>query len=318
VRTYLKARTYLKVRSDDQSTSLKVKAKARCSCHGSIGKTKTDSILKGVIVPELPEVETTRRGIYPYLKGQTIKKVLIRNPNLRWPVSNEIYALSDVKVQDITRRGKYILVHLPHGAIMIHLGMSGSLRVLDQAIDAGKHDHMDLILDSGVVIRFNDPRRFGSVLWCNTPQSHPLLANLGPEPLSDAFNAAYMYDLASGRRQSIKSFIMDSHVVVGVGNIYANESLFLAGIHPKRSAGRVSLKRYQVLVEKIKQVLELAICNGGTTLKDFVGSDGKPGYFAQKLHVYGRSGQACTRCKTPLKELRLGQRATVYCGVCQR
>jgi formamidopyrimidine-DNA glycosylase len=270
-------------------------------------------------MPELPEVETTRRGILPYLQGRKILKVVVRESRLRWEVSPELATeLAGQTVTAIDRRGKYLLLRTRKGAVLVHLGMSGSLRLAVVGEPLKKHDHIDFILASGRCLRYHDPRRFGCILWLTgDPAQHPLLAELGPEPLSHEFSAEYLLGRAEGRTTAVKSFIMDSQVVVGVGNIYANEALFAAGIDPARHAGKLSLERCEALVSEIKTVLDRAIVVGGTTLRDFVGGDGKPGYFAQTLKVYGRGGQACVSCMTPLKESRLGQRTTVYCPRCQ-
>lgn len=268
-------------------------------------------------MPELPEVETTRRGISPYVENKKIRAVAIRERRLRWPVSDELTSLSMALVHKLERRAKYLILHLPKGYIIIHLGMSGSLRVVDSDAPIGKHDHIDLQMSDGKVIRYNDPRRFGSVLWVEEWENHSLFSRLGPEPLEATFNSEYLYQQAKGKKTNIKQFIMDNKNVVGVGNIYANEALFLSGIHPKRPASNISKTRMEQLVSHIKETLATAITQGGTTLKDFVGGDGKPGYFQQQLKVYGRKGQPCMRCKTTLKEVRLGQRSTVYCPKCQ-
>ncbi len=270
-------------------------------------------------MPELPEVETTRRGIEPHIVGRLVATVSLRQPQLRWPVPSQLpQLLHRRKLLQITRRGKYLLLRFEHGHALLHLGMSGSLRIVAADAPPQKHDHIDLIFNHGLALRLTDPRRFGALLWTQEPlEQHPLLANLGPEPLSDEFDGHYLYQRSRTRRQSIKSFIMDSSTVVGVGNIYANESLFMAGIRPSRAAGKVSLTRYESLVKHIKAVLCQAIDRGGTTLRDFVGSDGKPGYFKQELQVYGRGGEPCASCRKPLKEVRLGQRSTVYCTSCQ-
>ncbi len=269
-------------------------------------------------MPELPEVETSKRGIQPFVEGSHISQVCVRNANLRWPVSPEIFELKDAFVRLVHRRGKYILLDFDHGTVMIHLGMSGSVRIMNRGAPPQKHDHVDFMLSNNQVLRFNDPRRFGSILW--TPQwtEHALIASLGPEPLTEDFSASYLYQQSRNKAQAVKTFIMDSHIVVGVGNIYANEALFLAGIHPKRAASRISLARYRVLVDKIKLVLANAIKQGGTTLRDFVGGDGKPGYFKQSLNVYGRGQLPCKQCDSTLKEIRMGQRTTVYCAQCQK
>lgn len=269
-------------------------------------------------MPELPEVETTRRGIAPHLEGHRIRKVVVRQPQLRWPVPAEVLQLKNARVLAVRRRAKFLLVDTDQGEILLHLGMSGSLRVLPASTPPGKHDHVDLVLDDGKVLRLNDPRRFGAVLFSATPDSHPLLAHLGPEPLGPDFSGDWLAARARGRKQSVKTFIMDNRTVVGVGNIYAAESLFLAGIHPSRAAGRVSAERYQRLADAIRTVLTRAIKAGGTTLRDFTRADGQPGYFAQSLNVYGREGEPCRVCGTPIKGTRHGQRSTCYCPQCQR
>lgn len=268
-------------------------------------------------MPELPEVETTRRGLEPFLMSEAIEAIEVRNGHLRWPISDEVYALESQNVEQVLRRGKYIILEFEHGAMIIHLGMSGSMRIVNLDAEIKKHDHLIFYLSSEKQIRFNDPRRFGSVLWSTDWRQHKLIKSLGPEPLSEDFNAAYLYRLAKQRKRAIKQFIMNSHVVVGVGNIYANEALFLAGINPKRAANNISLRRMAILVEKIKLVLDKAIQQGGTTLKDFVGSDGKPGYFQQQLFVYGRGALPCKCCEQELKEIRMNNRTTVFCKKCQ-
>ena len=271
-------------------------------------------------MPELPEVETTRRGIEPYLTGSKIKDIIIRQRKLRWPIPRQLEKeLTGQQVRSVTRRGKYLLLNTDVGTAIFHLGMSGSLQIINNDKPAGPHDHVDLLLNNKTRLRFTDPRRFGCLLWARSdPLKHKLLCKLGPEPLSDEFNSDYIFNQARRRKLNIKSFLMNSHVVVGVGNIYANESLFMAGIHPKRAAGRISQHRYELLVHSVKEVLNDSIKKGGTTLKDFVNSDGKPGYFQQTLRVYGRGGEPCTQCSAILKEIRLGQRSTVYCTNCQR
>ncbi len=270
-------------------------------------------------MPELPEVETTRSGVAPHCQGREVERLEVREGRLRWPVPDDLPKhLAGQVISSVQRRAKYLLFRTGTGTLLVHLGMSGSLRVVEAGQPAGKHDHIDLWLRGGKGLRFNDPRRFGCFLWLEPGESHPLLAHLGPEPLSQEFGGERLYRLSRGRRGPVKSFIMDGSVVVGVGNIYANEALFLAGIDPRRAAGRISRSRYEVLSETIKQVLTSAIEQGGTTLRDFVGGDGKPGYFAQQLFVYGRKGEPCKRCGTVLREVRLGQRATVYCVACQR
>lgn len=270
-------------------------------------------------MPELPEVETTRRGIEPHCRGRLVEKVLVREARLRWPVAPELpRSLEGEVVTAVERRAKYLLLRCASGSLMVHLGMSGSLRLVDPATPAGTHDHIDIVFRGGACLRFNDPRRFGSFHWLVPGAPVPLLDHLGPEPLSQEFDGAYLYRRAHGRKGPVKNFIMDGKVVVGVGNIYASEALFLSGIRPDRAAGRVSQARYNALSQSIKRVLTSAIEQGGTTLRDFVGGDGKPGYFAQRLLVYGRRGEPCRRCETPLREMRLGQRSSVYCVTCQR
>ena len=271
-------------------------------------------------MPELPEVETTRRGIEPHIQREKVREVILRRENLRWPitpsVSNE---LPGEVIRAVTRRGKYLLLATGKGNLIIHLGMSGSLRIVDESRIVQKHDHVDIVFANDKILRYTDPRRFGCILWdSGSIESHPLLATLGPEPLEKDFNADYLFEKSRARNAPIKSFIMDSKIVVGVGNIYANESLFLAGINPKRSAGKVSKPRYEKLARCIKEVLQRAIDVGGTTLKDFTNSDGEPGYFSQSLRVYGRKGEPCHFCQSTLREIRQGQRSTVYCPKCQR
>jgi formamidopyrimidine-DNA glycosylase len=269
-------------------------------------------------VPELPEVETARRGIEPHVVGRRVVGWKIRNASLRWPVEVPDL-LAGRLLQRVSRRGKYLLLEFDAGALIIHLGMSGSLRVVSPDAPARKHDHVDLEFDGGRVLRLNDPRRFGSVLWqAAGTGEHWLLAGLGVEPLSDAFTGAYLKRAARGRRVSVKSMLMDGRIVVGVGNIYANEALFLARVRPTLRAGRVTLASYAQIAACIRGVLGRAIEMGGTTLRDFVNQDGQPGYFKQSLFVYGREGLPCKLCGTALTGLRLGQRATVFCPTCQR
>ncbi|MDH4041668.1 MAG: bifunctional DNA-formamidopyrimidine glycosylase/DNA-(apurinic or apyrimidinic site) lyase [Gammaproteobacteria bacterium] len=270
-------------------------------------------------MPELPEVETTRRGVAPYCLGEAVQALVVREPRLRWPVPPRLAEqIAGQVIEAVNRRGKYLLFSTAAGSLLVHLGMSGSLRVVDPAQAPGKHDHIDIRLRSGACLRYHDPRRFGCFLWLEPGEQHPLLSHLGPEPLDGEFGGDHLYRLSRGRTSAVKSFIMDSKVVVGVGNIYANEVLFLSGIHPRRAAGRVSQARYGVLANNIKRVLTSAVELGGTTLRDFVGGDGKPGYFAQQLYVYGRAGEVCKGCGGLLREIRLGQRTTVFCVTCQR
>ncbi len=271
-------------------------------------------------MPELPEVETTRRGIAPYVVDEKIKQVVVRERRLRWPVPAVLKrALTNSVVRKLDRRAKYLLFYTDSGCMLLHLGMSGSLRIVKTGTAHTKHDHVDFEFFSGKVLRFRDPRKFGSIHWVTEdPFQHDLLKHLGPEPLDELFDVDYLYTKAANRKQSVKTFIMDSRIVVGVGNIYANESLFMAGINPLRKAGNISKARYALLVEAIKQVLASAITKGGTTLRDFINGEGKPGYFRNELQVYDRAEQPCVNCGQPLKLVRLGQRATVYCTRCQR
>jgi formamidopyrimidine-DNA glycosylase len=271
-------------------------------------------------MPELPEVETTLRGIAPHLTGQQVQNVIIRNPKLRWPIpGNLLQLLHGQTIRQLTRRAKYLLLAFDHGTLILHLGMSGSLRIHPSGAPAEKHDHFDLILQNGCVMRLRDPRRFGAVLWHEGDVAqHPLLAALGPEPLQANFNAEHLYVATRKRKAAIKQVIMDNHVVVGVGNIYANEALFRAGIRPQLAAGRVGKERCMRLTETIKEVLRAAIKKGGSSLRDYVNSDGKLGYFQQHYFVYGRTGEPCRQCGTAIKQLRQGQRSTFYCPQCQR
>lgn len=269
-------------------------------------------------MPELPEVETTCRGIRPHIEGKKVTDVIVRQSKLRWPVPASLNKkLGGKTILSVTRRAKYLLLEFKTGFLILHLGMSGSLRVLPANTPAGIHDHFDLVTGKNC-LRLRDPRRFGAVLWTDqSVEEHKLIKTLGPEPLSHAFNTDYLFDKSRKRQVAIKNFIMNAHVVVGVGNIYASESLFMAGIHPKHHAGKVSQKRYEKLVESIKQVLKKSIEQGGTTLRDFTREDGEPGYFSQQLNVYGKTGEPCPVCKTPIKQLTLGQRSSFYCPNCQ-
>ncbi|HEY9136269.1 MAG TPA: bifunctional DNA-formamidopyrimidine glycosylase/DNA-(apurinic or apyrimidinic site) lyase [Pseudomonadales bacterium] len=272
-------------------------------------------------MPELPEVETTCRGIAPYLINKTVKGVVIRQSKLRWPITRGLAGeISGTRIESVSRRGKYLLISTSSGVLIIHLGMSGSLKIVPLKQLAEKHDHFDLLVSGEKVLRLTDPRKFGSVLWTKKEnlERHKLLEKLGPEPLSDEFSCEDFYLLSRNKKVAVKNFIMNSHNVVGVGNIYANEALFRAGIKPNRPAGQISKQRYTLLVAEIKAVLSEAIKQGGTTLKDFTGGDGKPGYFKQQLAVYGRAGLPCARCAQPLKEIRMAQRSTVFCAQCQK
>lgn len=271
-------------------------------------------------MPELPEVETTLRGIKPHVAGQSIKEIIVRFPTLRWPIPKQLNKLlKNQPLLNLRRRGKYLLFEFTPGTLILHLGMSGRLRVLTEALPPKKHDHVDIVFTNGTYLRFTDPRRFGALLFTkDDPNDHPLLKHLGPEPLTAKFTGNYLYTKAEGRKIPLKSFIMDSKIVTGVGNIYATEALFAAKIKPHKPAGKVSLEQYQALAASIKMILKQAITKGGTTLKDFMKSDGSPGYFSIELQVYGKSGKPCPRCSTTLTASRLGQRSTVYCSACQK
>lgn len=269
-------------------------------------------------MPELPEVETSRRGILPYLKGQNIADIIVRQPKLRWEVSPEISLAKGQQIIDVKRRAKYLIIELANGCIVIHLGMSGSLRILTAPKSPEKHDHVDLVLENGITLRYTDPRRFGSWLWNEQFANISQLQHLGPEPLSEEFNGDYLFKLSRQRKVPIKSWIMDNHIVVGVGNIYASESLFMAKINPNRQVNSLTKKELTELVSSIKVVLTKSIEQGGTTLKDFLQSDGKPGYFVQELQVYGRAGQNCFNCQTVIQPQKIGQRNTFFCEKCQK
>ena len=270
-------------------------------------------------MPELPEVETTRRGLEPLIVGQRIVNLTVREPRLRWPVDSSLpKRVRNERIASVARRGKYLLIAISNGSLIWHRGMSGSLRYLQDPAAPKTHDHLDLVLNSGACVRFNDPRRFGSVHFSEAPEEHWLLSSLGPEPLSEAFSGEYLHATARGRRVAIKQHIMNSRIVTGVGNIYASEALFRSRIHPARAAGRISQQRLDALATSIKHVLDDAIKLGGTTLRDLVGGDGRPGYFQQTLTVYGRGGAPCRNCETPIKQVVIGQRATYYCPRCQR
>ena len=271
-------------------------------------------------MPELPEVETTCRGIAPHITGKTVNRIVVRNRNLRWPVTKRLEeAITGETIRHVSRRAKYLLMETDSGTLILHLGMSGSLRIVNAIVPPEKHDHIDLVFPHYKTLRVTDPRRFGSLHWTTRdPLQHKLLRELGVEPLSDELSGDYLHTQSRGRKVDIKQFIMNSHVVVGIGNIYASESLYMAGINPKRAAGRVSREKYELLAEVIKEVLTDSISQGGTTLRDFVNDEGKPGYFSQHLNVYGKTGEPCISCRVPIREIRQGQRSTFYCPKCQR
>jgi formamidopyrimidine-DNA glycosylase len=275
-------------------------------------------------MPELPEVETTRRGLAPHVEGRIVTAATLRRPDLRWPIAPEISELlPGQRIDAVRRRAKYLLLDTSVGSALLHLGMSGSLRVVPADTPVRAHDHVDLALagtgsQPGRLLRFNDPRRFGCLLWQGPGEVHELLAGLGPEPLSEVFNGDYLFEMSRGRSAPVKTFLMDQRVVVGVGNIYVAEALFAAGVSPLRAAGKVSRDRYLQLAEAIRRILGHAIARGGTTLRDFISPDGAPGYFEQELSAYGRGGEPCPRCGRPLKQAAIGQRTTVWCGHCQR
>jgi formamidopyrimidine-DNA glycosylase len=270
-------------------------------------------------MPELPEVETICNGIRPYIQDKIIQKVVVRDWQLRWKIP-ETFAkdVIGLTIKNVTRRGKYCLLETGSGSIILHLGMSGHLRIVNMDRVVTAHDHVDFIFDQNTVLRFNDPRKFGAVLWgAGDVYQHRLLKNLGPEPLTADFTAEYLYQRAIKRKRAVKSFIMDGNIVVGVGNIYASEALFGAGIHPLQAAGQISLADYQTLVYTIQTVLEQAIARGGTTLRDFINAEGNPGYFGQSLQVYGRTRQPCYQCQTLIEQITLAQRASYFCPHCQ-
>jgi formamidopyrimidine-DNA glycosylase len=271
-------------------------------------------------MPELPEVETTLQGIKPHLLGQKVASCVIRHPTLRWPIPPNLEKnIKNQNVMNVWRRAKYLLIEFKTGTMILHLGMSGRLRILKTPEIPKAHDHVDIVLEDQTTLRFTDPRRFGALLWTtDEPHLHPLLASIGPEPLTEDFNKQYLAKRTHKKSTAIKSFIMDGRVVAGVGNIYATEALFMAGIHPQTKAGDVSQQALGKLVIAIKKILAQAIQQGGTTLKDFTQSDGKPGYFSIALQVYGKEGEPCPRCKTILLACRIGQRSSVYCSKCQK
>lgn len=271
-------------------------------------------------MPELPEVETTKRGISPHIVNRKIKAVNIYHPTLRWPIEPTLpKILPGQKLHDIQRRGKYLALPFDTGTLLLHLGMSGSLRIVTAKDARQKHDHFEIIFSSKHILRLRDPRRFGAVIWCETDwNQHELIKHLGPEPLSEDFSGEHLYANSRNKTLAVKNYIMNSRIVVGVGNIYASESLFMAGINPKKAANKVSKKAYIKLGDSIKQVLRNSITQGGTTLKDFADPNGNPGYFALHLNVYGREGKECYQCSSKIKQCVIGQRSTYYCPKCQR
>lgn len=270
-------------------------------------------------MPELPEVETVRRGLSPHLVGRRLTTAVVREPRLRWPVPSDLAArVAGRRITGLGRRGKYLILHLDTGNLIFHLGMSGSLRLVAPETAPTRHDHLDLRIEEGPLLRYRDPRRFGAVLWSEAPEREPLLAGLGIEPLEPGFDGGWLYAATRHLRAPIKSWLMDAHRVVGVGNIYANEALFHAGIHPLTPAGKLSRPRCHRLADAVRDTLRRAIEAGGSSLRDFVGSDGEPGYFQQTLYVYGRAGEPCRTCGSAIRSSRLGNRATYFCPVCQK
>ncbi len=271
-------------------------------------------------MPELPEVETTRAGLEPLLVGRTIRAAIVRVPGLRWPIDADLgRRLAGETIRAVDRRAKYLLLRCGAGTLMLHLGMSGHLQVVPARLPAGKHDHVDILLDNDRLLRFHDPRRFGALLWTSgDPADHPLLVGMGPEPFAPELDGDYLYRRSRGRKTAIKIFLMDQKVVVGVGNIYASEVLFRAGISPLTVAGALAPGRYRRLLAAVREVLAEAIVAGGTTLRDFRDEGGRPGYFSRQLQVYGREGEACTHCGETIRQQRVGQRSTFYCPKCQR
>jgi formamidopyrimidine-DNA glycosylase len=271
-------------------------------------------------MPELPEVETTRRGLEPHVVGRRFRGAVVRNRNLRWPVPRDLSSrLSGEEVLGIRRRGKYLLFDCPEGHLLVHLGMSGRLSLVADGEPARRHDHVDLQLEGPHCVRLTDPRRFGAMLWLRSPaERHVLLRGLGLEPLEDGFDGAALQRLARGRRVAVKQFLMNGRLITGVGNIYASESLFGAGIHPLRSAGRISRERWDRLAVAVRDTLERALAAGGTTLRDYASLEGRPGEFGTECAVYGREGLPCMVCGTPIRALRQGQRSTFYCPGCQK
>ncbi|MFK7909453.1 MAG: bifunctional DNA-formamidopyrimidine glycosylase/DNA-(apurinic or apyrimidinic site) lyase [Akkermansiaceae bacterium] len=270
-------------------------------------------------MPELPEVETTRMGVLPHLRNETVSEVVVHNAAMRWPIDDNVYNMIGARVDDVKRRAKYILIKFADSTLVLHLGMSGSLRICQPSIPLKKHDHFVLKLKNGTELRLHDPRRFGAVILCQgDPMNHPLIRHLGQEPLANDFDADYLHQTCKNRKTTIKQHIMNGKVVVGVGNIYACEALFRSGIHPKRQAGRISKIRLTTLVHEIKAVLDEAITQGGTTLRDFLNENGEPGYFKQSLSVYDRQNEPCRTCKSAIRRIVISNRSTFFCQVCQK
>jgi formamidopyrimidine-DNA glycosylase len=271
-------------------------------------------------MPELPEVETTRRGLLPHVVGHTVNDIVVRNRNLRWPVPGDLRRrLRGEKVLGVRRRGKYLLFDFPKGHLLVHLGMSGRLSLVADDAPAQRHDHFDLLFGAHRALRLTDPRRFGAVLWLPDPaERHSLLSGLGLEPLERGFTGKALQERARGRSVAVKQFLMNGRIVTGVGNIYANEALFGAGIHPLRSVARISRERWERLAESVRATLNRAIDAGGTTLRDFAGADGQLGHFQLQCAVYGREGQPCPRCGAKIRAIRQGQRSTFFCPRCQK
>lgn len=271
-------------------------------------------------MPELPEVETTRRGVEPHVVGRRIRDVVVRNPNLRWPVPKDLsQRLRGAEVRSVRRRGKYLLFDVADGHLLVHLGMSGRLTIVPEALPARKHDHVDVRFEGAKMLRLTDPRRFGAMLWLpGVAEDHVLLKDLGLEPLDSTFTGKALHERARGRKVAVKLFLMNSHVVTGVGNIYASEALFRAGVHPLRLAGKISRERWTRVAAAVRATLTRAVAKGGTTLRDFASADGAPGYFLAECAVYGREGKPCPKCGAAIKAIRQGQRSTFYCPRCQR
>ncbi|OBW94303.1 bifunctional DNA-formamidopyrimidine glycosylase/DNA-(apurinic or apyrimidinic site) lyase [Gallibacterium salpingitidis] len=268
-------------------------------------------------MPELPEVETTRQGILPYTQDQIIKHIVVRTPRLRWVISKTLSEIKNERIIKVSRRAKYLIFHLELGYIIVHLGMSGSLRLVSEDDTVDKHDHVDMVLSNGKILRYNDPRKFGAWLWTESLEDFSLFEKLGPEPLSSLFTGEYLFKVSRNRKTKVKSWLMNNEIVVGVGNIYANEVLFDCRIHPNLAVNELTQEQCHLLAESIKRILQQAIQQGGTTLQDFMQPDGRPGYFKQALNVYGRKNEPCIRCGHPIETVVIGQRSSFYCPICQ-